>query len=73
MNCTISIPDRLDTFNYLAGMAKKQCDAPHDYIPTRLGASDAVITAWGMARMIFFMHPEFAPNLYSWNMKTNSN
>lgn len=44
---TISIPDRLDTLYYLAERAKQQYGAPYNYMPTTLGASNAVITAWG--------------------------
>lgn len=50
VNYTIPIPDRLDTFNYLAGSAVKQYRAPFNYMPTTLGASNAVITAWGSAQ-----------------------
>ena len=44
---TISIPDKLDTLNYLAGRATKLYGAPYDYVPTTMGASNAVITVWG--------------------------
>ena len=44
---TISIPDKLDTFAYLAERAKEKYGAPYDYVATELGASNAAIVAWG--------------------------
>ena len=46
---TISIPDKLDTLEYLAGRAKEKYGGPCDYVPTSLGAADAAIVAWGSA------------------------
>lgn len=43
---TISIPDKLDTLNYLAGRAKQLYGAPYDYVPTDV-LGDSVIVAWG--------------------------
>ena len=44
---SISIPDKLDTFNYLAAHAVDRYGAPYDYTPTTYGAADAAIRVWG--------------------------
>lgn len=44
---TISIPDKLSNFEYLAENAQSKFGAPFDYEPTTTGGADAVIDAWG--------------------------
>ena len=44
---SISIPDKLSTYLYLAGNAVKTYAAPFDYTPTGYGDADAVIRVWG--------------------------
>ena len=46
---TITIPDKLDTLEYLAGRAKDKYGAPYDYVPTAPRADNADIIAWGSA------------------------
>ena len=44
---SISIPDKLENLNYLAGNAKKVYNAPYNYVPTDYGDEDAAIRVWG--------------------------